>query len=74
MRSRKMYLSPCPFAAAYRKARFEQEAENQYLLKQLGITLENMHEYEICYNDKQEIVRIQRVMKATIWEKKQNAN
>lgn len=62
------------FLKAFARIRAEQEAANQHLLEQFGITRDNIEEYEICHNDKREIVRIQRVMKATIWEKKQNAN
>jgi hypothetical protein len=52
----------------------EKNAANQHLLETLGITGDNTDAYEICVNDECEIVRVSRVMKATIWEKKQNAN
>lgn len=49
-------------------------AANQQLLEALGITMENIGEHEIYIDDKGEIVKVLRVMKATIWERKQNAN
>jgi hypothetical protein len=52
----------------------EKNIANQHLLETLGITADNAEAYEICVNDEGEIVRVQRVMKATIWEKKQDAN
>ena len=52
----------------------EKNAANQHLLETLGITIENLDEHEICVDDKGEVVKVLRVMKATIWEKKQNAN
>ena len=45
-------------------------AANQHLLETLGVTMENLEEHEIAVNEEGEIVRVQRVMKATIWEKK----
>jgi hypothetical protein len=52
----------------------EKNAANQHLLETLGITIDNIEDYEICVDDKGEIVKVSRLMKATIWEKKQNAN
>ena len=48
----------------------EKNAANQHLLETLGITIENLDEHEICVDDKGEVVKVLRVMKATIWEKK----
>jgi len=50
----------------------EKIAANQHILETLGITANNVGDYDICVNDECEIVRVQRVMKATIWEKKQD--
>jgi hypothetical protein len=52
----------------------QRNAANQHLLETLGITIENLDEHEICVDDKGEIIKVLRVMKACIWEKKQNAN
>ena len=59
---------------AWARMRAEQLAANQHLLEQLGITRENIEEHKIYYNDKSEIIKVQKIMKATIWEKKQDAN
>ena len=53
---------------------YQRNAANQHLLETLGITMDNRLDHEIYMNQEGEIVRVQRVMKATIWEKKQNAN
>lgn len=58
------------FVEIWAKMRREQEAANQHLLEKLGVTMENLEEHEIAVNEEGEIVRVQRVMKATIWEKK----
>jgi hypothetical protein len=50
----------------------QRNAANQHLLETLGITEDNTDAYEVCFNDECEIVKVLRVMKATIWEKKQN--
>ena len=50
----------------------QRNAANQHLLETLGITMDNRLDHEISMNQEGEIVRVQRVMKATIWEKKQN--
>lgn len=55
------------------KKLIERNAANQHLLETLGVTMENLEEHEIAVNEEGEIVRVQRVMKATIWEKKQDA-
>jgi len=47
----------------------QRNAANQHLLETLGITIDNIEDHEICVNDKGEIVKVLRVMKATIWEK-----
>lgn len=60
------------FVETWAKMRREQEAANQHLLEKLGVTMENLEEHEIAVNQKGEIVKVQRVMKATIWEKKQD--
>jgi hypothetical protein len=52
----------------------EKNAANQHLLETLGITGDNTDAYEICVNDECEIVRVSKVTKATIWEKKEDAN
>ncbi len=52
----------------------EQNRANQHLLETLGITRDNIEDHEICVDAKGEIIKVLRVMKATIWEKKQNAN
>jgi hypothetical protein len=62
------------FTEAWQNMRAKQDAENQHLLETLGITIDNIEDYKICVNDKGEIIKVLRVMKATIWEKKQNAN
>lgn len=56
------------------KKLIQRNAANQHLLETLGVTMENLEEHEIAVNEEGEIVRVQRVMKATIWEKKQDAN
>ena len=55
------------------KKLIQRNAANQHLLETLGVTMENLEEHEIAVNEEGEIVRVQRVMKATIWEKKQDA-
>lgn len=52
----------------------EQNRANQHLLETLGITIDNIEDHEICVDDKGEIIKVKRIMKATIWEKEQNAN
>jgi coenzyme F420-reducing hydrogenase delta subunit len=52
----------------------QRNAANQHLLERLGVTMENLEEHEIAVNEEGEMVRVQRVMKATIWEKKQDDN
>jgi hypothetical protein len=52
----------------------EKNAANQHLLETLGITGDNTDAYEICVNDECEIVKVSRVIKTCIWEKKENAN
>ena len=59
---------------AWARMRAKQLAANQHLLETLGVTMENLEEHEISVNQEGEIVRVQKIMKATIWEKKQNAN
>ena len=53
---------------------YQRNAANQHLLEMLGITMDNRSDHEIYMNQEGEIVKVQRVMKATIWEKKQDAN
>ena len=53
---------------------YQRNVANQHLLETLGITMDNRLDHEISMNQEGEIVRVQRVMKATIWEKKQDAN
>ena len=62
------------FLEAWGRMRAKQEAANQHLLETLGVTMENLEEHEISVNQEGEIVKVQKIMKATIWEKKQNAN
>ncbi|CAB4143927.1 hypothetical protein UFOVP457_13 [uncultured Caudovirales phage] len=47
----------------------QRNAANQHLLEMLGVTMENLEGHEISVNPEGEIVRVQRVMKATIWRK-----
>jgi hypothetical protein len=48
----------------------EQNRANQHLLETLGITRDNIEDHEICVDGKGEIVKVLRIMKATIWERK----
>lgn len=52
------------------KSLIKRNAANQHLLETLGITMENLDQHEICVNNEGEIVKVLRVAKVTIWEKK----